>query len=423
MKTVVFVAALAAGAQVGADTVREREAAAFERFADLAVALPPEIRTGLLPDYSTNKLTFALNNGLARTAKGRLWASWIAGGDGPDSFTVASWSDDRGDTWSDVAFVIDGHGDVPTKGNICGRTNIIGTFWLDPAGRFHVYTDQSVFHHDGRAGVWDALAIDPDATPSTWGPAVRIGNGHLMNKPAVLRNGKCAVAGYLNEAWKNSNFAAVEGAFRDLDAERGATCYVSSDKGLTWEKRGSVPFPANDWNEASVVELANGTLRMFARVSVEGCGKIMVADSKDEGCTWTKPYCLRSMDNPNARFQVQRLKSGSLLFVKHGKPSAGGKDGQGRDHLTAYVSDDDGETWKGGLELFAGASSYPDACQGPDGMIYVTHDHDRGGKAEVWFHRFTEEDILAKRIVSPKGRLNVLVSRGMASKANGKKAK
>ncbi|MBQ0033125.1 MAG: exo-alpha-sialidase, partial [bacterium] len=65
----------------------------------------------------------------------------------------------------------------------------------------------------------------------------------------------------------------------------------------------------------------------------------------------------------------------------------------------------------------------PDACQGPDGMIYVTHDHDRGGKAEVWFHRFTEEDILAKRIVSPKGRLNVLVSRGMASKANGKKAK
>ena len=391
---------------------------AFEKFADLAVKLPPVIRTADIAAYSTNRLDFALNNGLGMTAKGRLWASWIAGGDGPDSFTVASYSDDRGDTWSDVAFVIDGHGDVPTKGNICGRTNIIGTFWLDPEGRFHVYTDQTVFHHDGRAGIWDAVAIDPDATPSTWGPAVRIGNGHLMNKPAVLANGKCAVAGYLNETWKNSNFAAVEGAFRDLDAERGSTCYVSSDKGLTWEMRGTVPFPANDWNETSVVELGDGVLRMFARVCVDGCGKIMVADSKDEGRTWTKPYDLKSMNNPNARFQVQRLKSGRLLFVKHGAPTTGGTAWQGRDHLTAYVSDDDGATWKGGLELFAGASSYPDACQGPDGTIYVTHDHDRGGKAEIWFHRFTEEDVLARRIVSPEGRFCVLVSRAMASKAN-----
>ena len=145
-----------------------------------------------------------------------------------------------------------------------------------------------------------------------------------MNKPTVLANGKCAVAGYLNETWKNSNFAAVEGAFRDLDAERGSTCYVSSDKGLTWEMRGTVPFPANDWNETSVVELGDGVLRMFARVCADGCGKIMVADSKDEGRTWTKPYELKSMNNPNARFQVQRLKSGRLLFVKHGAPTTGG---------------------------------------------------------------------------------------------------
>lgn len=415
--------AVQAAFATGGQGDRETEIAVFERFAELAVKLPPVIRTTDIAAYSTNKLDYALNNGLGMTAKGRLWASWISGGDGPDSFTVASYSDDRGDTWSDVAFVIDGHGDMPTKGNICGRTNIIGTFWLDPKGRFHVYTDQTVFHYDGRAGIWDAVATDPDAMPSTWGAAVRIGNGHLMNKPTVLANGKCAVAGYLNEAWKNSNFAAVEGAFRDLDAERGSTCYVSSDKGLTWEKRGTVPFPANDWNEASVVELRDGTLRMFARVLAEGCGKIMVADSKDEGRTWTKPYSLNSMNNPNARFQVQRLKSGRLLFVKHGAPTACSKAWQGRDHLTVYLSDDDGETWRGGLELFAGASSYPDACQGPDGMIYVTHDHDRSGKAEIWFHRFTEEDILAKRIVSSKGRLNILVSRGMASRANSKKTK
>ena len=74
---------------------RDEEIAAFERFADLAVTLPPEIRTSHLEHYSTNKLGYALNNGLAMTSKGRLWASWIAGEDGPNAYTVASFSDDE----------------------------------------------------------------------------------------------------------------------------------------------------------------------------------------------------------------------------------------------------------------------------------------------------------------------------------------
>lgn len=400
----------------------EEEVAAFERFSDLAVKLPPVVRTTNIAAYSTNTLEFALNNGLAMTAKGRLWASWITGEDGPGSYTVANYSDDGGDTWSDVAFVIDGHGNVPTRGNVCGRTNIIGTFWLDPEGRFHVFTDQSMLHLDGRAGIWDAIAIDPDGSPSKWGPARRIGHGHLMNKPTVLSNGKCAVAGYLNESW-TGHFSGFAGAFRSLDAERGSTCYISANNGLTWEKRGTVPFPANDWNETSIVELKDGTLRMYARVLVENRGRLMVADSKDEGRTWTKPYFLKSMDNTNSRCQVRRLKSGRLLFVKHRKPEADAKAWQNRDHLTAYLSDDDGATWKGGLELYAGTASYPDVCQGPDGTIYVSHDHDRGHAAEIWLHRFTEEDILAGRIVSRNGRMNILVARAMSSDFNRRKNK
>ena len=33
-------------------------------------------------------------------------------------------------------------------------------------------------------------------------------------------------------------------------------------------------------------------------------------------------------------------------------------------------------------------------------------------------HRFTEEDILAKRIVSPKGRLGIVAIRAMKAKCN-----
>ena len=404
-------------ATAGADGVRMAEVAAFEQLADLAVRLPPQIRTSGIGTYSTNRLGFAMNNGLAMTAKGRLWASWIAGGDGPNSFTVASHSDDRGETWSDVALVIDGHGEVPTRGNFCGRTNIIGTFWLDPDGKFRLYTDQTLLHFDGRAGIWESVAVDPDAKVSSWGEPRRIGHGHLINKPIVLSNGDWAMAGYMTVTWTNSNYACVAGAFAELDAERGTTCYVSADRGATWEKRGTVRGLESDWNESQLVELKDGRLRVFMRATV-GYGRMMVADSTDGGRTWTKPFSLPSMDNPNSRFQVTRLKGGRLLFVTHGAPAASCKDNQGRDRLTAYLSEDDGATWLGGLELWHGSASYPDCCQGPDGTIYVTHDHDRGGAAEIWLHRFTERDVLAGRIVSREGKLNLLVSRGMGSAAN-----
>ena len=54
---------------------RRIEREAFEQFANLALLLPPVVRTENLADYSTNKLDFALNNGLAMTRGGRIWAN------------------------------------------------------------------------------------------------------------------------------------------------------------------------------------------------------------------------------------------------------------------------------------------------------------------------------------------------------------
>ena len=57
---VLFAVTVCVGCSSPEDTATiEREA--FEKFADLAVVLPPVIRTGNLEAYSTNKLTFALN--------------------------------------------------------------------------------------------------------------------------------------------------------------------------------------------------------------------------------------------------------------------------------------------------------------------------------------------------------------------------
>lgn len=74
---------------------------------------------------------------------------------------------------------------------------------------------------------------------------------------------------------------------------------------------------------------------------------------------------------------VRRLKSGKLLLVKYGLAI---DSCTGRSNLSAWLSDDDGITWEGGLILDdrPGGVSYPDGVQVADGTIYITSDHDRG---------------------------------------------
>ncbi len=55
--------------------------------------------------------------------------------------------------------------------------------------------------------------------------------------------------------------------------------------------------------------------------------------------------------------------------------------------------------------------NYPDGFQAPDGSIYTSYDRNRATDGEILFARFTEEDILAKSIVSPKSRQKNLISR------------
>ena len=138
---------------------------------------------------------------------------------------------------------------------------------------------------------------------------------------------------------------------------------------------------------------------------VDPYGKVRMALSKDGGRTFSPARRLASMDNANARFQIQRLASGRLIFVKHGLPDGFATAWHGRRQLTAYLSDDDGASWQGGLVLDWGIGSYPDLFQAPDGTIYVSHDHGRGKEGEIRLHRFTEEDVLAGKIVSKEGKL------------------
>ena len=85
--------------------------------------------------------------------------------------------------------------------------------------------------------------------------------------------------------------------------------------------------------------------------------------------------------------------------------------------MSAFLSDDDGKTWRGGLLLDERSSvSYPDGFQAPDGLIHILYDWNRHTDAEILLAKFREEDVLAGKLVSRDAKLLML-----ANKATGPK--
>lgn len=78
------------------------------------------------------------------------------------------------------------------------------------------------------------------------------------------------------------------------------------------------------------------------------------------------------------------------------------------------LSEDDGETWPYTLLLDErNEVSYPDAKEADNGYIYVTYDWERVTQREILMARFTEDDILRGKILSPEGKLRVLVNKAL----------
>jgi hypothetical protein len=382
--------------------VRTFEMDVMRRVADLAL-VPPQLNTAPLPKYDYDQLDYGMTIGIERTPKGRLWACWVAGGDSPKAFFVLATSDDDGESWSKPRLVIDAHSpNLPMD-----RSILVGNLWTDPLGRLWLFFDQSMHMFDGRAGVWAAVCENPDAEQPVWSAPRRIWHGVMLNKPTVLSSGEWLLPISLDQ---REGFGPFKGLFKELDPLRGANIFASVDKGVTWQRRGAVKFPNPDWHEHMIVERRDGTLWMLAR-TVKG---IMQSTSADRGRTWAEPTEPDGIRQPNARFFIRRLTSGSLLLVKHGDALV---THMGRVKLSAWVSADDGKTWQGGLVLDERPGvSYPDGVQTTDGTIYISYDRNRKTDGEILLARFTEHDVMARKLVGARSRLRMLISRPLGLK-------
>ncbi len=347
---------------------------------------PPVILTDPGPEFQDDARPGAMVIGMDRTPKGRIWGCWTGTGDKRDGYFILATSDDGGGAWSKPRLVVG----APDPTGKRQRGALVGNLWTDPLGRLWLFFDQTVIGVRGPTANWFIRCDNPDADAPTWSPPVGFAIGCTLNKPTVLGNGDWLLP---VSHW----------------AEKKAWVHASTDQGKTWLPRGSVMFPDWEFDEHMVVELRDGRLWMLARTK----GSPHESFSDDKGVTWSEPKP-SAIQNVNARFFLRRLASGKLLLVKNGPPT---ERLTKRSHLSAFVSDDDGKTWNGGLLLDERSSvSYPDGFQSPDGLIHILYDWNRHTDAEILMARFREEDVLAGQLVSKDAKLSML-----ANKATGPK--
>ena len=330
-----------------------------------------------------------------------VWACWYT--DGPDeckdNYVLVAVSRDLGETWSKPLFAVDPDGLGPLRA-------FDPAIWSAPDGSLWLFFALSD-GHDGRWGVWGMKTANPqEAENAEWSEPKRLCDGIMLNKPTVDSTGRWL---YPVSVWRIPCMWKPERPKYDLGDLQNPDVFLSADGGASVSFLGHshVPPDVSIFDEHHVVEMKDGSLKMFVRTTY-GIGE---ATSADGGRTWTD-VTPSAIKHTTSRFFIRRLKSGNLILVKNGPIDQD----VGRSQMTAFLSEDDGKTWLGGLVLDERVGvSYPDGGQTADGTILVTHDYNRLNEREIYCHRFTEDDIRAGRIVSKIGKLGMIINKATGS--------
>lgn len=348
--------------------------------------------------YADANRCFGIASSIARPPGGRLWCGFTSGGEGEGhlNYGIVVTSDDDGASWSAPRIVFDTDGDGPI------RTDHI-TVWTAPTGALWILWSQYPEGLCGsRSSLWCIVSENPDADAPTWSPPRKLTEGqNLLTTPTVLADGTWI---FPTGCWNRRGSPS-----RPL---------ISRDHGQTFELGGELQADRNpDFDEYMIVQRTDRTLVIFNRHPES----FLQCESTDGGLSWTRqqPNGIR---HTNSRFVFMKLHSGNWLLVKHGSLDTLSEareekfpENKGRSHLTAYLSCDEGRTWKGGLLLDERECSYPFGSQADDGTVYISYERSRWNQPEILMARFQEEDILAGRAVSGRVSLRVLVNKALGA--------
>lgn len=195
---------------------------------------------------------------------------------------------------------------------------------------------------------WWGMVITSDDEGKTWSQPKRLPKGILgpiKNKPVQLTDGTILSP------------SSTEHAGWRVHMER------SSNNGKSWTLIG----PLNDGKQFSAIQptiIRTGkTLQILCRSRQ---GKIVQAESKDDGKTWS-PLTVSSLPNPNSGIDAVTLRDGrSLLVYNHTN--------RGRGTLNVALTKN-GRDWRAALVLEneRGEFSYPAVIQTKDGLVHITY--------------------------------------------------
>lgn len=317
------------------------------------------------------------------TCGGRIFLTFYSGGtgEGLGNYSILIKSDDGGKTYSEPIAV------AYEDGARCFDPCL----WIDPLGRLWF-----TWARCPSDGVRAVICDDPDAENIEFGEEFEIGNNIMMNKPTVISTGEWL---FPIAVWREG-IRVLPPKYDSPIKPKGSYVYSSGDNGESFQKLGYADVEGRDCDEHMIVEMRDGSLRMFVRTRY-GIG---ASNSYDGGKSWGADFDT-GYGGPCSRFFIRRLKSGRLLLINH-------YNNKGRNNLYAMLSEDDGVTFPYKLLIDGRNSvSYPDAKEAEDGYIYITYDRERGGfrssmeevmrfAREVLVTKITEEDIIRGEIKS-----------------------
>jgi len=140
---------------------------------------------------------------------------------------------------------------------------------------------------------------------------------------------------------------------------------ISDDDGATWYA--SEPLVGEGPTQPSLIEKKDGTIAAYIRDTGREPWRTQYSESKDGGLSWSPSVDL-DIPNPDASLEVIPLATGEWLMVCNDLAD-------NRGQLTAYLSDDEGATWKWKrvIESDGHEFSYPSVIQSRDGNIQMTY--------------------------------------------------
>lgn len=163
---------------------------------------------------------------------------------------------------------------------------------------------------------------------------------------------------------------------------------ISDDGGASWYA--SKPIYGLGNIQPSVLRRDDGTLIAYMRDNGPA-NRVQVSESKDDGITWSVSESNEIL-NPGSGLDSVRLRNGHWVLLLNDTL-------EGRNRLTLYLSDDEGQTWKWRRSVedhTQGSYHYPCVIQGSDDHLHLVYSYFVDQGKTMKYVRLNEEWIKNK---------------------------